>query len=204
VRNPQINNVSTLNAGTYSVVVERNGCSSTVSVDVNIDSLPNTSVSPDTTIEQGQEIVLYASGGISFQWSPDDYLGSPFAPSTVFANAPAGIYTLDVAITDTRGCTATEKVTVTVEETTRIRVVDLFTPNGDGVNDTWLIEFLDNIGAYKLQVFSRGGLEVFYSENYTSNWDGTTKSGKKLPDGTYYYIIKTDSQEFKGAVTIKR
>jgi gliding motility-associated-like protein len=53
-------------------------------------------------------------------------------------------------------------------------------------------------------VFSRGGLEVFYSENYTSNWDGTTKSGKKLPDGTYYYIIKTDSQEFKGAVTIKR
>jgi gliding motility-associated-like protein len=204
VRNPQINNVSTLNSGTYSVVVERNGCSSTVSVDVNIDSLPNTSVSPDTTIEQGQEIVLYASGGISFQWTPADYLGSPFAPATIFANAPAGTYTLDVAITDTRGCTATEKVTVTVEETTRIRVVDLFTPNGDGVNDTWLIEFLDNIGAYKLQVFSRGGLEVFYSENYTSNWDGTTKSGKKLPDGTYYYIVKTDSQEFKGAVTIKR
>jgi len=205
LRAPQIANVNAVNAGTYTVAVSRNGCTVSLTVDAAIDTIPNTTIIADTTIQQGEELVLFATGGILYQWSPTDYLGTPFSPTTLFANAPVGTYTISVNISDAKGCTATEKVEITVEPANDILVTDLFTPNGDGVNETWVIEFLGNIGTYELQVFSRGGLQVLYSENYTNDWDGTHyKSGKKVPDGTYYYIIRTATREYTGAVTIKR
>jgi gliding motility-associated-like protein len=204
-RTPVITNVNALAAGTYNVEVTIDSCTTLLEVEVTIDTIPNTSVIPDTTILQGDEIVLYATGGITYQWGPADYLNGTATPTPVFGGAPVGEYVYSVDITSANGCTAQEKVTVTVETRTDIIITDLFTPNGDGVNDTWVIEFLENVEPYTLQVFSRGGLEVYRSENYMSNWDGTQmNSGKNLPDGTYYYLIRTQFREYTGAVTIKR
>jgi gliding motility-associated-like protein len=204
-RTPSVTPVSAADAGIYTVTVSRNNCQTELDVNVVIDTVPNISVIADTTIESSDELMLYASGGIIYQWSPATFLSSPFSPTTIFAGAPAGTYTLTVFIQDAKGCSAEEQVNITVEASDNIVVTDLFTPNGDGVNETWVIEFLNNVGSYTLQVFSRGGLEVLNSQNYTNDWDGTHyKSGKKLPDGTYYYIIRTDANEYSGAVTIKR
>ncbi len=204
-RTPSIQAVSAADAGLYSVTVSRNNCQTELDVNVVIDTIPNITVIADTTIQSSDELMLYAAGGIIYQWSPANYLSSPFSPTTIFAGAPAGTYTLTVFIQDAKGCSAEEQVNITVEASDEIVVTDLFTPNGDGVNETWVIEFLDNVGPYTLQVFTRGGLEVLNSQNYSNDWDGTHyKSGKKLPDGTYYYIIRTDNNEYTGAVTIKR
>ena len=204
-RTPVISNVSSLVAGIYTVDVTRNNCTSSLTVDVVIDTIPNTFVIADTTIEEGSELVLFAGGGVLYLWSPATYLSTPLSQTTMFTGAPAGSYMVSVMITDSKGCSAEEKVNVTVEPANDIVVTDLFTPNGDGVNETWVIGFLDNVGPYTLQVFTRGGLEVLNSQNYTNDWDGTHQnSGKKLPEGTYYYIIRTDVKEFTGAVTIKR
>jgi gliding motility-associated-like protein len=204
-RTPSVTPVSAADAGIYTVTVSRNNCQTELDVNVVIDTVPNIIVIADTTIESSDELMLYASGGIIYQWSPATFLSSPFSPTTIFAGAPAGTYTLTVFIQDAKGCSAEEQVNITVEASDNIVVTDLFTPNGDGVNETWVIEFLNNVGSYTLQVFSRGGLEVLNSQNYTNDWDGTHyKSGKKLPDGTYYYIIRTDANEYSGAVTIKR
>jgi len=69
-----------------------------------------------------------------------------------------------------------------------------FTPNGDGINDTW---FLENIDAYPnavIYVYSRWGREVFVSKgNYQNNWDGTYKDNEEsLPDNSYAYVIDLD------------
>jgi gliding motility-associated-like protein len=204
-RTPVISNVSSPAAGIYSVDVTRNNCTSSLTVDVVIDTIPNTFVIADTTIEEGSELVLFAGGGVLYQWSPATYLSTPLSQTTMFTGAPAGSYMVSVMITDSKGCSAENKVNVTVEPANDIVVTDLFTPNGDGVNETWVIGFLDNVGPYTLQVFTRGGLEVLNSQNYANDWDGTHQnSGKKLPEGTYYYIIRTDVKEYTGAVTIKR
>jgi gliding motility-associated-like protein len=87
--------------------------------------------------------------------------------------------------------------------------MEAFTPNGDGINDLWLLTngtaCLTNI---KAQVFNRYGSKVYESNNYQNNWNGTYK-GDPLPDGTYYYIINFTLingklVQLKGNLTILR
>ena len=77
------------------------------------------------------------------------------------------------------------------------------TPNGDGYNDTWIIQNIENYPRTKVTVVTRQGQEVFTSDSYDNKWDGT-QDGNKLADGTYYYIIKFDGDAkiLKGAITI--
>lgn len=80
---------------------------------------------------------------------------------------------------------------------------NVFTPNGDGYNDTWV---LPNINLYPdctVKVFNRGGQQVFNSIGYGIPWDGTW-NGKQLQPGTYYYIIdlKHNQGIRSGSITI--
>jgi gliding motility-associated-like protein len=84
-----------------------------------------------------------------------------------------------------------------------------FTPNGDGINDKWLVtEDFGCITRITAQVFNRYGAKIFESQDYRNNWDGT-RDGKPLPDGTYYYVIdfrliNGKGVLLKGNVTILR
>lgn len=87
-----------------------------------------------------------------------------------------------------------------------ITVVNAFSPNGDGVNDTWNIPNLSFFPDCVVSVFNRYGLKVMQSTGYTKAWDGRY-GGKTLPAGVYYYIIDTkDSSRARlsGNVTILR
>lgn len=93
---------------------------------------------------------------------------------------------------------------LTIEEQ-KVIVANAFTPNGDGVNDTWDIQ---NIGQYPnciVEIFSRYGDKVFYSSGYNTAWNGK-RNGANLPVGTYYYIIKLNSsiKPVTGNLTIIR
>jgi len=73
-----------------------------------------------------------------------------------------------------------------------------FTPNGDGINDVWLIAGLDTYPGCSVAVYNRYGLQIFLSKGYTRPWDGTD-NGKELPTGTYYYVIDLDQHRPKVA-----
>lgn len=92
-----------------------------------------------------------------------------------------------------------------------INVFTLFTPNGDGINETFVIEGLATSPDNELLIFNRWGVEVFSMKNYDNSFDGTsngraTISGSdKLPVGTYYYVLKlTDQKDLAGAFYINR
>lgn len=80
-----------------------------------------------------------------------------------------------------------------------------FTPNGDGINDTWVIRGIENYPGASVQIFNRYGLKVFESQKYQSPFDGTI-NGKPLPVGTYYYIINLteNCKPVSGSITILR
>jgi gliding motility-associated-like protein len=86
-----------------------------------------------------------------------------------------------------------------------IKVPNLFSPNGDGINDRWLIKYLDSYPNCSLQVFTRSGQLVYETRQYTDGtaWDGTLQ-GKPLPFDTYYYILQPGSgrKSITGYVTI--
>ena len=84
-------------------------------------------------------------------------------------------------------------------------IPNAFSPNGDGINDTWEIPLLKSYPNCSVEVYSRYGQLVFRSIGYNKNWDGTLNN-QPLPIGTYYYIIKTNpsARLLSGSVLIIR
>jgi len=192
--------------GRYTVEVSRNNCSVVIDLDLIVNPLPSITISPDTTIDQNQDLMIFASGGSSYLWTPLTNLNSNVLQNPIFNATVEGTYTYNVIVTDPNGCSSIDSVVITVVKSDNgLVITDLFTPNGDGVNETWVIDNLQSLGTYTLQIFSRGGLEVYNTNNYANDWDGKNQySGENLPDGTYYFLIQTETNEYKGAVTIKR
>ena len=195
--------------GNYTVTVTVGNCSSVYNTPVKILEPAVVNAGVDTSITLGTPYRMQASGTALYNWTPTSNLDDPNSSSPVF-NAPAlGSYTFSVLGTTLGGCTATDSITITVirPPLQDIKIVDLFTPNGDGINDYWKVDFLQDpsIGPYTLQIITRGGIEVLNTQNYRNDWYGQL-NGRNLPDGTYWYVIYLEqSQEVvKGAVTIKR
>ncbi|MFC0655388.1 MBG domain-containing protein, partial [Mongoliitalea lutea] len=69
-----------------------------------------------------------------------------------------------------------------------IIINNTFTPNGDGVNDTWGIPDLSSYSGVRIQVYERSGLLLFSTTNPEVRWDGTFNN-KDLPVGTYYWVV---------------
>lgn len=78
------------------------------------------------------------------------------------------------------------------KDITDIEIFNAFTPNGDGLNDTWGVPDLQYFRGGRVQVFDRSGQRVFYTESPAVHWDGTFK-GKDMPAGAYFWVL--DSKE---------
>jgi gliding motility-associated-like protein len=98
------------------------------------------------------------------------------------------------------GCIDTITMPVFIQDF-ELQLFNVFTPNGDGVNDFYEIPYLDRYISNQLVVFNRWGEKVFEAKNYTNNWDGGN-----LPDGVYFYVLKCQGywkeDVFKGSVSI--
>ncbi len=83
-------------------------------------------------------------------------------------------------------------------------IMNLFTPNGDGINDLWIVNDPQIVSPAVVNVYNRSGSQIYSSNNYQNSWDGQYE-GNPLPQATYYYVITDASGAvFKGAVTIIR
>ena len=65
-----------------------------------------------------------------------------------------------------------------------------FSPNGDGINDKWIITNIQNYPNSVLTVIGRWGKVVYEQKNYQNDWEGFNEKGTKVPVGAYYYILK--------------
>ncbi|HEY0667096.1 MAG TPA: gliding motility-associated C-terminal domain-containing protein [Sphingobacteriaceae bacterium] len=81
-------------------------------------------------------------------------------------------------------------------------VPNTFSPNGDGINDTWTIKSLQGIRCF-VWIYNRYGILLYQSENYSQPWDGKC-NGTNLPEGSYYYKISVADKQFGGNINIIR
>lgn len=117
-------------------------------------------------------------------------------------NAPLDRYQLQVR--DRNNCLVESQWIDFVElKATLLVIPNSFTPNGDGINDVWEIKGALNYPQANFSVYNRNGNRVFFSRGYTTSFNGSY-NGKKLPVGTYYYIIdlKSDCGVQTGSLTI--
>ena len=84
-------------------------------------------------------------------------------------------------------------------------VSNLFTPNGDGINDTWYLQDIQKFPDNEVKVYNIYGMEVFSKKGYANDWTGTF-NGADLPDGTYFYVLRFENSEtiIKGSLDILR
>ena len=87
-----------------------------------------------------------------------------------------------------------------IEIENEIIIPNVFTPNSDNNNDLFQLNF----SFEKVEIYNRWGNKVFESVNNDSYWDGRTTSGVEVPDGTYYYIITTTKEIYKGFIQLLR
>ncbi len=142
-------------------------------------------------------INVTASGGTS----PFDYQWSNKETGPQITGLSAGKYT--VTVTDKNGCKFI--YVIDLEDTTcpTIIIHDAISPNGDGVNDTWVIEGLGRYADNTVQVFDKWGDLLFEQTDYKNDWYGIGKNGHLIPDGTYYYLVKLNDKYFKGTGIFK-
>jgi gliding motility-associated-like protein len=113
-----------------------------------------------------------------------------------------------VCSTDCAEECASATVVINIIDDTELFVPDAISPNGDGINDTWIIPGLLDSERRKLTVINRWGDVVYEADPYNNDWDGSnSNSGKPLPEGTYYYLLRHDlvpGALAQGTITIIR
>jgi gliding motility-associated-like protein len=114
------------------------------------------------------------------------------------------VYTVSVESAD--GCVATDTVLIVVRDPADGGFVfpNCITPNGDGANDTWILDVIQLFDNHEVILINRWGSEVFRSTDYQNDFDGTWEGGE-LPAGTYYYLIRLNTDQiYKGPFVIIR
>ncbi|SFU20833.1 gliding motility-associated C-terminal domain-containing protein, partial [Algoriphagus locisalis] len=100
-------------------------------------------------------------------------------------------FTIVLSVSDRAGNILEKEFSIIRERTPleQLPIPNSFTPNGDGVNDTWGMSALRYYGGVRISVFAIGGDRLFYTENPDIRWDGVF-NGKVMPVGAYLYVIE--------------
>jgi len=203
---------SNLTPGPKTITIRDAACGIiTKTITIPVRTAPVVSAGSDKIIVEGDEVVLQGNSNgtpATISWTPAASVvaaGNTFSPTV----KPTTTTTYTMTVTDANGCISADNAVVTVLPYC-LKVMNAFTPNGDGQNDVWIVT--NNGGSCTRQVFAtvfnRYGNIVFKDDNYQNKWDGTYK-GKPVADGTYYYaityrLINGASITLKGDVTILR
>ncbi|MGM9478957.1 MBG domain-containing protein, partial [Pedobacter sp. GSP4] len=208
---PTVNTTANRNvAGTYALVPSNGVANNYSFVYINgtltINALPTVNIvsNKGTEISKGETAVLTASGGTSYSWSTAGGIISG-QNTAVLTVRPAQTTTYTVRVTNASGCSSIATITIKVSEDYKIVANNILTPNGDGVNDTWIVQNIDMYPSNEVRIFDRNGRQMYSKKSYDNSWNGTI-GGNELAEGTYYYIITygPDKLVQKGFITIIR
>lgn len=180
------------NPGNYTVslnVTNAAGCvSNPVTKNVVVYLQPVLDAGPSFVVPQSTVVrfnpTVNDSTTLNFLWTPSWLLSNPSSLRPNYtANADQKFTLTAVGL---GGCTASDTISVKILKP--VIIPNAFSPNGDGINDTWVIKNLADYPGASVEVYGRTGQMIYQSYGYSQPWDGTVK-GKPLPVATYYYII---------------
>ncbi|MBC7411006.1 MAG: gliding motility-associated C-terminal domain-containing protein, partial [Bacteroidia bacterium] len=208
-----VTNWSNVNTGNIYVMEMNGGCKSDSASTVltsyaapiaDIDTVNIGTISEAYTFIDSSYIVLPETIK-SWQWSFGDEATSNLqSPSHLYTNV--GTYPVTLIVSSSKGCKDTATLIINIRE--GVKFSNVFSPNGDGLNDYFVFPNLGLEGDYKLEIFDRWGLLLFETEGKNIGWDGRTVAGTPVADGAYYYVLQAKSQtktyNNKGIIMVMR
>ncbi|MCI5056086.1 MAG: gliding motility-associated C-terminal domain-containing protein [Flavobacteriales bacterium] len=204
--NPNLN----LSADTFYVVkiTDAKGCTaidtlftSFGSVTADFDMIPESYFAPVNVYFDNN-----SSGATDYEWDFGDGDDSDDKDPTHLYNGSGSYVVQLIAYDDKTGCSDTLRKVLVLEGHSQIYVPNIITPNGDGENDHFKV-ISRNLVKFRCVIFNRWGTELYKFNEQENNWDGYTYSGKKVSNGTYFYLITAkgadDSEyNFKGTFSV--
>jgi gliding motility-associated-like protein len=161
---------------TYTITTTGGGCgTANITGTVTVNPIPVVSAGPDRQVEIGRTVVLNGTSSGSnntILWTPPTGLSSTNTLTPVATITQTTTYTLTV--TSAAGCTASDQVVVTLLRP--IDVPNVFSPNGDGVHDRWVIRNIELYANSVVQIFNRYGNMIFERFGYNSNFSKLARS----------------------------
>ena len=198
------------------IATSNNGCKDTIIKQVNLTPRPSAgfqyAVSAGINVGTTVTFVDTSQYATGWNWNFGDANNSGSIlqnPSTIYYEN--GVFVVTQIVRDDYGCTDTARVAIRINNITNeisTLIPNAISPNGDGKNDVWKLEFLKLLYPNaEVDIFSRWGEQLFSSKGYSEPWDGTFK-GQLLPVGTYYYVINLNDssipEPLKGGILLIR
>jgi len=193
-------------AGNYSVtysVIDINGCPGTHTIVNYINALPDpeaaftASPQPTSIIDPLIYFTNQSTGSIaSYFWTFGDFTGaSSTLINPTYSYPDTGCFEAILIVTGTNSCTDTAQHPICIQPFFAFYAPNTFTPNGDGVNDTW---FPNGVGIdlsnYHLMIFDRWGNLIWETHTWLEGWDGKANHGDKIAQ-IDTYVWKVDLQD---------
>ncbi|WOD43233.1 gliding motility-associated C-terminal domain-containing protein [Hwangdonia lutea] len=192
--------------GKFSVDIDLGDCSTSASIDLDgIGFTSEIDVTEVNMIEDGETLtatVTTTASSPEFKWYFNDTLIAG-ATANSYEATKTGDY--KVEITQTAGCDSTKEFQFSVQ-TAFPNVSDipnLISPNGDGINDTWVIpqEYVNGSNA-TVTIMSAQGKIILQTNNYLNNWPESQLDFKSVNPVYYYVITTSDNKTKKGSITV--
>ena len=204
----------------YQWTIDNGACGSTsdvVSIFVFDHTAPAANAGPDqqfcqdvTSTELEALPAVSTSTGIWSLVAGAGNLADPGNPFTQVTGLQPGnnvfVWTVD---NGTCG-TTTDTMLVFLKDCLTITIPNAYSPNGDGVNDFFVVVNIESYPRNRMQIFNRWGNKVVDRSPYVNDWDGTSQFGavfgEKLPESTYYYVLDLGdgSDAFTGYIYLRR
>ncbi|MFN4972758.1 MAG: gliding motility-associated C-terminal domain-containing protein [Bacteroidota bacterium] len=192
----------------FDTIVNPAGCDSVFEIRLTLDTFSvRITKSNDLTCET-PTITLSSDAGNRFVWSPIDFLSAANLQTVVATPQAAMQYKLTAY--NTTGCEATDSVAIDDKRIEiKLSIPNVFTPNGDNLNDDFGIDPADDVAEMQLELFNRWGGKVFESNNPQNRWRGYADNGNESSTGVYYFIAKGKDRcgkpfEVRGTVSLIR
>ena len=199
--------VAPANSTTYTVqVTDANGCS-TAQLNTTVNVFPSPVAAFLSSLDKCTrclQLTDQSANAATWLWNfGDSSTSSQQNPIHCFSGE--GVYNITLTVNSSPQCKNTFSFPDSVfgYELTPV-IPNVFTPNGDGINDVFSISGLDKCSPYSIKIYDRWGILIFETEKTGFAWDGTTSAGIKAVEGVYYYVFTNSSTIQTGFVTLLR
>tara|TARA_R110000782_G_scaffold237188_1_gene323540 strand:- start:276852 stop:279407 length:2556 start_codon:yes stop_codon:yes gene_type:complete len=203
VNNQITQTADSLPGGMVSVVVmDANGCAVSGSINIDTVNIHTAVAGADPATGIAPLIVNFSNNSqntTAYFWDfGDGNTSTDFAPTHTYLEN--GTYVVVLTSINSGGCMAYD--TLIIDVINELIIPNVFTPNGDGVNDNLVFKNLHAFPDNKLIVLNRWGKTIFEKTGYQNDWNGANNS-----DGTYFFILELNDKDntvHKGTITILR
>lgn len=202
-------NLSNMPMGTYNLIItDANGCATTSgpyvvpgtpAVVANFTATPIAGTAPLNV-----SVTNSSTGANTYNWNMGNGSTSTAQnPSTIYTSG--GTYII-LLVASNGGCTSTDTLTIIVEQAISINYPNVFSPNGDNINDDFMFT-TSGITQLTCDIYNRWGQKVKTLNGPTDKWDGKLDNGNMSSEGTYFYVLYATSYDNKthhkqGSLTI--